>query len=195
MYGSSRVRVVGLVAALAASTLFGDEPADRRIHVRAGSVFRSDPVVLTADGAKVAFTSSFSIPENRFVPDPYEEKCARKAVRYSLKTADQKEILGDGFPLPDPDSEDALVLHPTELRNAAGTFGANAIYLLLSDSADLAREKGLHDCAIVDRSEDRVRGESMQEVVCRTEQNVRLSFSRYAGQARFYACPAPPGKR
>ena len=173
----------------------GEEPpSDRRVHVRAGAVVGSDPIVLTAEGAKVAFTSSFSIPENRFVPDPYEEKCARKAVKYTLKTADQKEILGSGISLPDPDSEDALVLHPTELRNAAGKFGANAIYLMLSDSEEVAREKGLHDCAIVDHDGDRTRGESLQEVMCRTEQGAKLSFSRYAGQARFYACPAPAAR-
>lgn len=169
-------------------------PADRRIHVQAGRTTGSDPIVLTAGGATVAFTSSFSIGGNRFVPDPYEEKCTRKAVKYTLKTADQKEILGPGISLPDPDSEDALVLHPTELRNAAGKFGANAIYLMLSDSEEVAREKGLHDCAIVDHDGDRTRGESLQEVMCRTEQGAKLSFSRYAGQARFYACPAPAAR-
>jgi hypothetical protein len=180
---------------LTAAVFRAEEPsADRRIHVQAGRVTGSDPIVLTPGGAKVAFTSSFSIPENRFVPDPYEEKCTRRAVKYTLKTADQKEILGAGISLPDPDSEDALLLHPSELRNAAAKFGANAIYLRLSDSDELAREKGLHDCAIVDHDGDRVRGESLQEVMCRTEQGAKFSFSRYAGQARFYACPAPAAR-
>ena len=193
--GRTHTFAVAVLAALASVGVRAEEQAsDRRVHVRAGQPAGSDPIVLTAAGAKVAFASSFAISDNRFVPDPYEEKCSRKAVKYTLKTADQKEILGAGAAFPDPDSEDALVLHPTELRNAAAKFGANAIYLMLSDSDELAREKGLHDCAIIDRSEDRVRGESMQEVVCRSEQGVKLTFSRYAGQARFYACPAPAGK-
>ncbi|HET9796244.1 MAG TPA: hypothetical protein VFS34_17510 [Thermoanaerobaculia bacterium] len=182
-----------LLAGLARAS--ADEPtSDRRVHVRAGAITESDPIVLTPDGAKVAFTRSFSIPDSRFVPDPYEEKCTRKAVRYTLKAAAQKEILGADHPLPDPDSEDALVLHPSELRNAAGKFGANAVYLLLSDSESLAGQKGVHDCAIVEKDGDRERGESLQEIGCRTEQGAKLSFSRYAGQARFYACPAPTAK-
>ncbi len=184
--------LAALTAAIAARA--EEAPADKRIHVQAGTVTGSDPIVLTPEGARVALQASFSIPESRFVPDPYEERCTRKTVKYTLKTADQKEILGKDAVLTDPNSEDAFVLHPTELRNAAAKFGANAVYLLLSDSESLAREKGLHDCAIVDRGGDRVRGESLQEVVCRTEQGVRLSFSRYAGQTRFYACPAPAAK-
>jgi hypothetical protein len=188
------VTIAGL-AVLASIVVRAEEPpADRRIHVRSGEPSGSDPIVLTAEGAKVAFTSSFVVSENRFVPDPYEEKCTRKAVKYTLKTADQKEILGEAAPLPDPYSEDALVLHPTELRNAAAKFGANAVYLLLSDSDELAREKGMHDCTIVDRGGDRMRGESLQEIVCRSDQGVKLTFSRYAGQARFYACPAPASR-
>ncbi|HKB70758.1 MAG TPA: hypothetical protein VKH46_07930 [Thermoanaerobaculia bacterium] len=181
-------------AAVMALPLGGEEAADRRLHVRAGSVTGSEPIILSAEGAKVAFTASFSIPESRFVPDPYAETCARKAVKYTLKTADQKEILGAAAAIPDPDSEDALVLHPFELRNAAAKLGANAVYLLLSDSESVAREKGLHDCAIVDKDGDRRRGESLQEIACRTEQGAKLSFSRYAGQARFYTCRTPAGK-
>jgi hypothetical protein len=171
-----------------------DPPSDLRIHVRGGSTTGSDPIVLTPEGAKVAFTVSFSIPESRFVPDPYEEKCTRKAVKYTLKTADQKEILGAAHSLPDPDSEDALVLHPTELRNAAAKFGANAVYLRLSDSESLEGQKGVHDCAIIEKDGDRERGESIQEIGCRTEQGAKMTFSRYAGQARLYACPAPAAK-
>jgi hypothetical protein len=165
----ARALSVGMaILAMAAAVAAGDIPSDRRIHVRAGSVTGSDPIVLTPDGAKVAFTVSFSIPESRFVPDPYEEKCTRKAVKYTLKTSDQKEILGTGVTLPDPDSEDALVLHPSELRNAASKFGANAVYLRLSDSESLEGQKGVHDCAIVGKDGDRERGESMQEIGCRT---------------------------
>jgi hypothetical protein len=180
--------IFAVALAARAAAFADDSPSDRRVHVRGGAATGSDPIALTAEGARVRFTSSFSIPENRFVPDPYEESCTRKAVRYTLKTADQKEILGD-HPLPDPDSEDALVLHPSELRNAAGKFGANAVYLRLSDSESLEGQKGVHDCGVVDRDGDRTRGESMQEIACRTEQGAKMSFSRYAGQARFYACP------
>jgi len=188
--------ILGAVAAagFAHAAAADDLPSDRRIHVRGGSTTGSDPIVLTPDGAKVAFTVSFSIPESRFVPDPYEEKCSRKAVKYTLKTADQKEILGAGHPLPDADSEDAPVLHPTELRNAAGKFGANAIYLRLSDSESLEGQKGVHDCAVVEKDGDRERGESIQEIGCRTEQGAKMTFSRYAGQARFYACPSPAAR-
>jgi len=195
-FAGRRAALAGLaVLSLAAAfPLRAEGPADRRVHVRAGALTGSEPIALTAEGAKVAFTSSFSLAESRFVPDPYEERCTRKAVKYTLKTSDQKEVLGAGRTFPDPDSEDALVLHPFELRNAAAKFGANAVYLRLSDSESVADQKGLHDCAVVDRDGDRNRGESLQEIGCRTEQGARLSFSRYAGQARFYACPAPSGK-
>jgi hypothetical protein len=185
--------LLGLVAA-AGFAQPSDPPSDRRVHVRAGSVTGSDPIVLTPEGGKIALTVSFSIPDSRFVPDPYEEKCSRKAVKYTLKTADQKEILGAGYALPNSSSEDALVLHPTELRNAAVKFGANAVYLRLSDSETLEGQKGVHDCAIVEKDGDRERGESMQEVGCRTEQGAKMTFSRYAGQARFYACPSPTAR-
>jgi hypothetical protein len=109
-------------------------------------------------------------------------------------TADQKELLGAAYSLPDPDSEDALVLHPAELRNAAAKFGANAVYLRLSDSESLEGQKGIHDCAIVEKDGDRQRGESIQEIGCRTDQGARMTFSRYAGQARFYSCPSPAAK-
>jgi hypothetical protein len=182
------------VLAISLAAAAADPPSDLRIHVRGGSTTGSDPIVLTPEGAKVAFTVSFSIPESRFVPDPYEEKCSRKAVKYTLKTADQKEILGAAHSLPDPDSEDALVLHPTEIRNAAAKFGANAIYLRLSDSESLEGQKGVHDCAIIEKDGDRERGESIQEIGCRTEQGAKMTFSRYAGQARLYACPAPAAR-
>jgi hypothetical protein len=183
-------RLLVLLAA-STSTLFAETATDRRFHVSGGAISGSDPIVLTPEGEKVAFTVSLPLPEARFTPDPYIGRCRFEAVKYTLKTGDQREILGPSATIPDPGDEDALVLHPFELRNAAPKFGANAVYLLLSDSEDLKNEKGLHDCAIVDREGDRYRGESLHEIACKTEQGATVRFSRYAGRASFYSCGEP----
>ena len=185
-----------LLAAFLGSTVPAfaeDQPTDRRFHVSAGSLAGSDPIVLTPEGTKVAFSVSLPLPEARFVPDPYTGKCRFVTVKYTLKTADQREILGSSAKIPDPGDEDALVLHPFELRNAAPKFGANAVYLLLTDSEDLKNEKGLHDCTIESKEGNRYRGESLNEIACKTDQGATVKFSQYAGQARFYNC-APPKK-
>ena len=91
----------------------------------------------------------------------------------------------------------SLVLHPFELQNAAGKYGANSIYLLLNESEDLKSAKGLHDCTILSKDGDRYRGESLNEVSCKDEQGVALKFSQYAGRASFYSCgeSATPKKK
>ena len=185
---------ISLTAAAALSA--EDHPTDHRFHVSAGAISGSDPIVLTPEGAKVDFTVSLPLPEARFVDDPYTGQCKFVTVKYTLKIADQREILGSSAKIPDSGDEDALVLHPFELRNAAPKLGANAIYILLSDSEDLKNEKGLHDCTIVSKEGNRYRGESLNEIACKTDQGATVKFSQYAGQARFYRCgEAPPRKK
>jgi len=188
-----------IAAVLATNATFAQEPSsDQRVHVRAGEIAGSEPIVLTPQGARVAFTASATLSAPGFVPDPYDGKCRFIVSKYTLKTADQKELLGKEHEIPDPDSEDALALHPFELRNAAGRLGANAVYLLLSDSEELGGQRGLHECTVVAKDGVRARGESLQEIGCRDDQGVTIRFSRYAGQARFYACrpePGPAGER
>ena len=181
-----------------APLLLGDPATDRRFHVAFGQLKGSDPIAQTPEGAKVALTTSFSLPAGEFVLDPYAGKCRLAAVRYTLKASDQKELLGEGYRAPDPDDDDPLVLHPIELQNAAGRFGANSVYLLLSDSEELKDVRGLRDCTILSKDGDRYRGESLNEVSCRDSTGAERKFSQYAGKASFYACggPAPlPGKK
>ncbi len=185
----------GVFVVLTAPLSAEEPPTDRRFHVSAGAISSSEPIVLTPEGEKVAFTVSLPIPEDRFVPDPYTGRCKFVTVKYTLKTADQREILGPDAKIPDPGDEDALVLHPFELRNAAPKLGANAIYLLLSDSEDLKNEKGLHDCTIESKEGNRYRGESLNEIACKTDQGATVRFSQYAGQARFYKCGEAPKKK
>jgi hypothetical protein len=186
---------LGLLAGVLASSsvLLGDGATDRRFHVSFGSLAGSEAIVLTPEGAKVAMTSSFSIPAGAFTPDPYAGKCRLAAVKYTLKPADQKELLGGLYKAPDPNEDDPLVLHPFELQNAAGKFGASSIYLLLNESEDLKDLKGLHDCTILSKDGDRYRGESLNEISCQDERGAARKFSEYAGRASFYAC-APAGK-
>ncbi|MGH9442566.1 MAG: hypothetical protein ACRD16_09865, partial [Thermoanaerobaculia bacterium] len=87
-----------------------------------------------------------------------------------------------------------LVLHPFELQNAAGKFGATSIYLLLNESEDLKSAPGLHDCTILSKDGDRYRGESLNEVSCPDAKGAAHKFSEYAGRASFYACSAAPPK-
>jgi len=194
-----KISLAWLFAAVLAlnSILFADGATDRRFHVSFGSLAGSEAIVLTPEGAKVALTSSFSIPAASFTPDPYAGKCRLTAVKYTLKAADQKELLGDRYREPDPDADDPHVLHPFELQNAAGKLGANSIYLLLNESEDLKSAKGLHDCTILSKDGDRYRGESLNEVSCKDEQGVALKFSQYAGRASFYSCgeSATPKKK
>ena len=167
---------------------FADGATDHRFHVNFGALAGSDTITLTSEGAKVDLTTSFSIPAAAFVGDPYAGKCRLSAVKYTLKPADQKEILGDSYKTPDPDADDPLVLHPFELQNAAPKFGANAIYLRLNESEDLKDVAGLHDCMILTRDGDRYRGESLNEVSCSDAAGKPHKFSEYAGRASFYAC-------
>ncbi len=177
------------------SLAFGEGATDHRFHVSFGSLAGSETIVLTPDGAKVELTPSFSIPAAAFVPDPYAGRCRLTAVKYTLKPADQKELLGEAYKAPDPDADDPLVLHPFELQNAAGKFGANSIYLLLNESEDLKTVKGLHDCTILSKDGDRFRGESLNEVSCPDASGAARKFSEYAGRASYYACGAPSDKK
>ncbi len=177
-----------LIASLAAWVVSAQEASDHRIHISRGSVSSSDPIVLTPEGAKVELTPSFSMATAAFVPDPYTGRCRFVTVKYTLKKDDQKSILGDAYKESDPD--DPLVLHADELRNAAGKFGANAIYLLLNDSDALDGVKGLHDCKILGDDNGRPRGEEMREVSCQDPAGKVRRFSQYAARASFYACGA-----
>jgi hypothetical protein len=175
-----------VLATLAAPRVSGEEASDHRIHVSRGAVSGSDPIVLTPAGAKVELTPSFSMAAAAFVRDPYAGKCRLVAVRYTLKTDDQKLVLGDAYREPDPD--DPLVLHADELRNAAPRVGADAIYLLLNDSDLLEGGQGLHDCRVLSEDGGRHRGEEMIEVSCQDGSGKARRFSEYAGRASFYAC-------
>jgi hypothetical protein len=178
----------GLLAASAIA--LGDGSTDHRFHVTFGALAGSDTIVLTPAGAKVELTPSFAISAAAFTPDPYAGRCRLAAVKYTLKPSDQKELLGDAYKTPDPDADDPLVLHPFELQNAAGKFGANAIYLLLNESEDVKGVAGLHDCTILSKDGDRYRGESLNEVSCSEAGGKARKFSEYAGRASFYACSA-----
>ncbi len=165
-----------------------ESPSDQRFHVSRGALSGSDAVALTPEGRKIALTPSFAMAIASFTPDPYVLRCKLVAVKYTLKKDDQKEILGDHFKEPDP--EDPFVLHAVELRNAAGKFGANAVYLMLNDSDLLEGVSGLHDCTIMSKDGNRYRGEMMNEVACQDAQGKSRRFSQYAGKASFYSCPA-----
>jgi hypothetical protein len=189
------MRAFLLIGILAAIPAIADErPTDHRRHVEAGAPASSERIALTPEGENVAFTASFSIPDSAFVTDPYAGTCRFIAFKYTLKAADQREILGSEYKFPDPESEDSLVLHPFELRNAAPRYKANAIYLALSDSEDLKGVKGLHGCAIQSMNGTRYRGESQNEITCKTAEGVTVEFSQYAGRAAFYSCPSPSSK-
>ena len=181
------------VTAIVPGAAFAADASDHRIHVSRGSVSASDPIVLTSEGAKVELTPSFSMAQAAFVPDPYAGKCRFVTVKYTLKKDDQRLILGDAYK--DPDSDDPLVLHADELRNAAGRLGADSIYLLLNDSDALEGAKGLHDCRIVSDDGDRPRGEEMREVSCQDPAGKTVRFSEYAARASFYACGAKGEKK
>lgn len=182
---------VGVVTAAAARA--EDAPAeDRRHHVSFGQLSGSDPIALTPEGQKVALTPSFSMETGKFVPDPYASRCRLQAVKYTQKKDDLKDLLGDRFRQSDPD--DPWVAHPIELRNAAGKYHADAVYLLLNESERLESFAPLRDCTIVDQDGGRYRGESLNEVSCRNPSGGTVSFSQYAGRASFYAC-APDRKK
>jgi hypothetical protein len=180
-------------AAILPRTGAAEEASDHRIHISRGAVSSSDPIVLSADGAKVALTPSFSMVAAAFVPDPYAEKCRLVTVKYTLKKDDQKLVLGDAYKDSDPD--DPTVLHADELRNAAGKLGANSIYLLLNDSDALEGVKGVHDCKVLSDDNGRPRGEEMREVSCQDPAGKTLRFSQYAARASFYACGAKGEKK
>jgi hypothetical protein len=167
-------------------------PADYRFHVSSGTISRKDTIFLTPEGERVALTSSFSIPDGLFVPDPYAGKCRLTAVKFTLKEEDKKAILADRYkPTPAADQDDTMVPHSVELRNAAGRFGANSIYLLLSDSDELQNVPGLRNCAVVSKDGDRYRGEWLNEIACKNTDGKTFKFSQYAGRANFYSCPPP----
>ncbi|MGE5246936.1 MAG: hypothetical protein ACM3L8_01210, partial [Verrucomicrobiota bacterium] len=169
-------------------------PGDSRIRIRYGSPAGTEPLVLTPQGAQAAFTSSFSLSDERFVPDPYVGRCSLVAVKYTMKTEDQKSVLGDQYRAPEPDTDDPLVLHPTELRNAAGRFGANSVYLLLNGSEDLPAGRAMRDCSILSKVGNRDRGEALNEIACRGDGGKLFKFSQYGGRASLYAC-SPSGGR
>lgn len=184
-----------LASGAAAPPALSEEPnADHRFRVSYGSLTSTETILLTPEGARVALTASFSIPAGRFVPDPFAGTCKLVTVKYTLKEDDKKSILGDRYEAPAPDSDDPLVLHPFELRNAAGKFDANSVYLLLNDSEALEDVNDLHDCTILSKDGNRYRGELMNEVACRNTQGKTFRFSEYAGKALFYSCPAPGSK-
>jgi hypothetical protein len=184
-----RISCVLLGGLLAASSIArGDGATDHRFHVTFGALAGSDTIALTPAGANVELTPSFAVPAAAFTPDPYAGRCRLTAVKYTLKPADQKELLGDAYKAPDPDADDPLVLHPFELQNAAAKLGANAIYLLLNESEDLKNVSGLHDCTILSKDGDRYRGESLNEVSCQDASGKARKFSEYAARASFYAC-------
>jgi len=194
MSTTRRFATLGIAAlSILATRAFAADASDHRIHISRGTVSSSDPIVLTAEGAKVELTPSFSMAQAAFVPDPYAGKCKFVAVKYTLKKDDQKLILGDAYKESDPD--DPLVLHADELRNAAGRLGADTIYLLLNDSDALDGVKGLHDCRILGDDGGRPRGEEMREVSCQDPAGKTVRFSEYAARASFYACGAKGEKK
>jgi hypothetical protein len=175
-----------------------DASVDHRFRVSYGALTRSDPIRLTPKGEATSFTASFSLPDEKFVPDPYAGRCRLVAMKSTLKREDQKSVLGEAYEPLAADSEDPPVLHPFELRNAAVRFGANAVYLLLSESESLENVGRLHDCAIVSKDGERYRGELLEEIACRDESGKRHTASRYGGRASFYSCPPSttrPGPR
>ena len=172
-----------------------DPSADHRFHVSYGALAGSEVIRLTPSGEATAFTASFSLPDGRFHPDPYAGRCRLVAAKSTLKREDQESVLGREPGPGGPESDDPLVLHPSELRNAATRFGANAVYLLLSESEALENAGALHDCTIVSKDGSRYRGEYLEEISCRNEAGKSLTLSRYGGRASFYSCPPTPAGR